>query len=290
MKKVMSLVLAAIIMVLTLVSCSDNTVVEDNESIVDQAVQNKEPATEESAQEEPVVSDEPEGEYYESVEAFLQAYPNLASDVQESLGDIMDVTVEARDNSLVYIFTTEMLDDVTDDSNMIQQTFDNMFGQLASSFGQAVVELQTYVPTLENITIEVRNTSNKVIYTKVSTAEDAESFVEGEDVELSEFADSEMSIADYVELFDGQAIYSDETFNATLEARDNDLVYVYKFNYQIEVTDELLEAMNASMESLEESAKTAAEAIKGVVTEIDNIVYEYVNFDGSVIVSYKIEV
>ena len=202
----------------------------------------------------------------------------------------MDVTVEARDNSLVYIFTTEMLDDVADDSNMIQQTFDNMFGQLASSFGQAVVELQTYVPTLENITIEVRNTSNKVIYTKVSTAEDAESFVEGEDVELSEFADSEMSIADYVELFDGQAIYSDETFNATLEARDNDLVYVYKFNYQIEVTDELLEAMNASMESLEESAKTAAEAIKGVVTEIDNIVYEYVNFDGSVIVSYKIEV
>ncbi|MBP3579867.1 MAG: hypothetical protein J6K12_01325 [Clostridia bacterium] len=290
MKKVMSLVLAAIIMVLTLVSCSDNTVVEDNESIVDQAVQDKEPATEESAQEEPVVSDEPEGEYYESVEAFLQAYPNLASDVQESLGDIMDVTVEARDNSLVYIFTTEMLDDVADDSNMIQQTFDNMFGQLASSFGQAVVELQTYVPTLENITIEVRNTSNKVIYTKVSTAEDAESFVEGEDVELSEFADSEMSIADYVELFDGQAIYSDETFNATLEARDNDLVYVYKFNYQIEVTDELLEAMNASMESLEESAKTAAEAIKGVVTEIDNIVYEYVNFDGSVIVSYKIEV
>ncbi len=297
MKKIIAAILAVMLAASSLISCSgktekdggDKVQSENNVETVSSEKNNEADLKEEKQPEEVPESESEKSEVetktaaFETVEEYLLAHPDIAAAVQKSFEGIMEVEIEARDTSLVYIYKTDMFDSLSDNAYSIERMYDAIFGNIAPSLAQALIAMQTVIANLETITIEIKNSSDEVIYSDVITAEDGKAYAEGEDIDISAVGEGGMSVEDYAKILAGEEGYSNETFTVTIEARGNKIVYVYKMNQYIENTSEFRASVEDSYESVRETLGELFASLKTVTPELEGIVYEYVNSNGVVI-------
>ncbi len=294
MKKILAVILAGMFTLAALVSCTapaQEDIVADNtnETTVDPQIEGEEavlPEAEEDITEDGTQEGTAMTESFASVAEFLEAYPTIGDTLKEAFGGEMDIELEARGNKLVYLFSTDIFDEFAQQNpEAINEISTEVFGNLAPTLGQALLSMQKSIPSLEALIIELRDSQGKVVYNDEITPDDVE-VEEGADINYEEFAEG-MTVADYAAVLSQTEVYSDETFVVTIEARGNNLAYIYTLKEQLDVTNEFITSLDESYSYAEETLSPVYVALKAAMPDLEYVIYEYVNADGSVIAAYE---
>ncbi len=299
MKKIFAILLSCMLVLTALTACTapveEEIIIDDTNEAVEPQIEGEEaqlPANEENEENEDEVAEDEaldgtaETESFASVAEFLNAFPTIGDTLKEAFGGEMDIDLEARDNMLAYVFSTDIFDELAQqDPEGIESIYAEVFGNLAPALGQSLAGMKASIPSLEGLVIELRDSKGNVVYNDAITAEDIVA-EEGADVNYEEFTDG-ISVGEYAELLSQQEVYSDETFVVTIEARGNDLVYIYTLKEQIDVTEEFLAALDESYSDAEETLSPVYIGLKSAMPDLENVIYEYVNADGEVFAAYQ---
>ena len=237
--------------------------------------------------ETPDMTEATDTQVFESVEAFLEAYPEVEAEAQQSVDEGMKVDLEARGNKLAYIYSAPAFDEIfamgDGTEELVQEVFDELFAGFVPTLAQALIEMQESIPSMEAIIIEVEATDGQVVYSKEIYPEDVNNG--GEVMDLEELEDG-MTLEQYAELLGGSGALDNEAFAIDIEADGNNLVYVYTLKEQVEVNDEMVQEVETGFAEMEETVSEMYDMIKSGVPELEAIRYEYKNADGTHITDY----
>ena len=233
------------------------------------------------------VTETPDEQAFESVEAFLEAFPEIEAEAKESLGDEMNVDLEARGNKLAYVYTAPAFDEIFSMGDgtvgAVEEIFDELFAGFVPTLANALIEMQESIPSMEAIIIEVKTSDGQAVYSKEIYPEDVNA--EGEVLDLEALEDG-MTLEQYAEMLGGSGALDNEAFFVDIKAQDNKLIYVYTLKEQIEVDDSVVADVQAGFAEMEETVSEMYDMIKAGVPELEAICYEYKNADGAHITDY----
>lgn len=280
MKKILTVLLTATL-VLSFAGCSGGSdVKEDNETATSVTEKATEPKTEEPTEKEK------EATVQEKIEDYIIDNSDQFSAVKEQFKDVMDLDVSADDKTLIVQYT--YLQDVGDaiDTDTIDETLDGS----ASMFVDIIDELKDYTD-IEDPKLCVRycNVDGTVLYEKIFD----ENYKPDENASSNSEEDFQFSsLQDYVEsdvvqsTFDSVKEQFEGVMDASILAEGNNIVYQYKYLEQIPE-----EALELTKSSLKESFSTQTSTYEYVADLVEasvgidkaGVVVRILNADNSVI-------
>lgn len=272
MKKTLALVIAAMVVACSLISCSNN-------------VENVEAETE-------AESDEPvklQPGQYASVGEYIEANSNITDDVAAAYGESVNLELKADGNKMVYSFSADAIDsaflfagEMNDEET--KAYFDPIIDRMANSMGQAVIEMRYEIPSLESIVIEYTFTDGTPIYSREITEEDATKDYGETSVDIMDM--QSMTVEEWAKNLGAQN-QSNDYYTLNVEARGNSLAYVYTLNETMTEQDVDFDVVSASMEEMRETVEEVIVMIRTNCPQLESVIYEYALSDGTVIYSYQ---
>ena len=106
----------------------------------------------------------PEDAAEAKIAAFIESAEDQLESMKSSFGDTMDMQLEARGSSMVYVF--QYLEDTGMDNETMAAALDSALDAMSSTFTTILDSLKTEVPEAESIVVEYKDKDGEVITSK----------------------------------------------------------------------------------------------------------------------------
>ena len=106
----------------------------------------------------------PEDVAESKIAAFIESAEDQLESMKASFGDTLDMQLEARGSSMVYVF--QYLEDTGMDNETMGEALSSALDAMSSTFTTILESLQTEVPEAESIIVEYKDKDGEVITSK----------------------------------------------------------------------------------------------------------------------------